>query len=237
MRNSFGTHFTGRRTLLTLSVVLVGLLLAKSCLFVAVGQPPLEGDARHYWADGERMASGDWLLARGELETIRTPGYPLFLALFQIAFGHYALIAASIGQQLMVFTTVMLAAWISARISGSWLGGLCGLALGLFCVSQDAVADYMLSDTLFTLLLTLAVAALVAWFERPIAAAAIAVGLLLGLATLVRPIAQLAWGPILLAMAVRWSNSRRPTNLRPVPGEGQEVRAIRSLAFRERGRG
>jgi hypothetical protein len=130
----------------------------------------------------------------------------------------------------------MLAAWISARVSGNWLGGLCGLTLGLFCVSQNSVADRLVSDTLFGLLLTLAVAALIAWFRRPTVIAAMFVGLLLGLATLVRPIAQFAWVPILVAMAFRLSNSPRSysgegqkvrTNVSPRPhsGEGQGMRA------------
>ena len=165
------------------------------------------------------MASGDWLLARGEVETIRTPGYPALLALLQMLFGHHALIAVTVCQQLMVFATAMLAAWISARVSGNWLGGLCGLTLGLFCVSQNSVADRLVSDTLFGLLLTLAVAALIAWFRRPTVIAAMFVGLLLGLATLVRPIAQFAWVPILVAMAFRLSNSPRSYS-----GEGQKVR-------------
>ena len=221
MRDIFHKSFDGRRTLVTLGIVVVGLHLAKTCIFVAVGQPPIEGDAGHYWADGERMASGDWLMARGDVETIRTPGYPFLLALFQLGFGHHALIAATVCQQLMVFATAMVLAWVCARISGTWLGGLCGLTLGLFCVSQNAVAEYLLSDTLFGLLLTLAVAMLVAWFERPTAMVAVAIGLLLGLATLVRPIAQFAWAPILLAMAFRWRNP--PLS----PGEGQVVRDLK----------
>ena len=179
---------------MTVGIVLVGLHLAKACIFVAVGQPPIEGDARHYWNDGDRVVSGDWLMVRGDVETVRTPGYPWFLALFQLVFGRHALIAATVCQQLMVFATAMVAAWIVRRISGTWLGGLCGLTLGLFCVSQNAVADYLLSDTFFGLLLTLAVAVLVAWFERPAAGTAIAVGLLLGLATLVRPILPVRLG-------------------------------------------
>ena len=221
MLNSAALSSVGRRTLIALVVVLVGLHLAKCCLFTAVGQPPLEGDARQYWAFGGFMASGDWLLARGEVEMIRTPGYPAVLALFQMLFGHHALIAAIVCQQLMVFATAMLAAWISARVSGSWLGGLCGLALGLLCVSQNAVADRLLSDTLFALLLTLAVAALTAWFQRPAATTAMAVGLLLGLATLVRPIAQFAWAPILVAMVFRWRILSSPATMGTwCPGRG-----------------
>ncbi len=195
--------------------MLVALHLVKTGIFVAVGQPPIESDAAHYWSDGGRMAAGDWLLARGDVETIRTPGYPGFLAFFQVVFGRHALIAATACQQFMVFATAMVAAWMCARISGAWIGGICGLALGLFCVSQNAVADYLLSDSLFGLLLTLAVAVLIAWFERPAATMAIAAGLLLGLATLVRPIAQFAWGPILLGMAFRWRNFPRPAREGP----------------------
>jgi hypothetical protein len=194
-----------RRSFVLLGTALLGLHLAKSCLFVVVGQPPLEGDARHYWQDATRIADGDWLMTKGEVETIRTPGYPLFLALNKLAFGRYALIAATVFQQAMVFAMALASAWICIRISGTWIGGFCGLTLGLFCVSQNAVAAYMLSDTLFALLLTLAVAALVAWFERPTAVPVIMVGLLLGLATLVRPIAQFAWVPIVVAMVFRGS--------------------------------
>ena len=78
--------------------------------------------------------------------------------------------------------------------------------LGLFCISQNSVANRLLSDTLFGLLLTLTVAVFVAWCERPAATAAVAIGFLLGAATLVRPIAQFAWGPVLLAMACRWAD-------------------------------
>jgi hypothetical protein len=205
MPEIIGTSPRGRRTLIAIGILLVGLHLTKTGAFVAVGQPPLEGDARHYWNDAGRMVDGDWLMAQGDVETIRTPGYPFFLALLQLLFGRHALIAAAVLQQLMVLATAMLSGWMSARITRSWVGGACGLLLGLFCVSQNAVGDYLLSDTLFTFLLTLSFAALIAWFEWPSTTLAGTVGLLLGLATLVRPIAQFAWAPILVAMAFRLS--------------------------------
>jgi hypothetical protein len=196
-------------------VVLVGLHFAKTFVFIAVGQPPFEGDALHYWSDAQLMVSGDWLMARNVVETVRTPGYPLLLALFQLAFGHHALIAAVVCQQFMVFADAMLAAWMCARVSGTRLGGVLGLMLGLLCCSQNSVATCLVSDTLFTLLLTLAVATQIAWCERPVAAKAVVVGFLLGLATLVRPIAQFAWGPVLLAMAFRWRTSHLLRGERP----------------------
>ena len=134
----------------------------------------------HYWNDAGTMAGGDSLTAHGFVEIIRTPGYPFFLALLQLAFGRYSLVAAVVCEQCMVFATAMVAAWMWARISGSRLGGLCGLVLGLFWISQNSVANRLLSDTLFGLLLTLTVAVFVAWCERPAATAAVAIGFLLG---------------------------------------------------------
>ena len=72
---------------LVATAVLVALHLGKCVLFAAVGQPPLEGDAATYWDAGQRMASGDWLLVKDAIEVVRTPGYPLFVAIFQMLFG------------------------------------------------------------------------------------------------------------------------------------------------------
>jgi hypothetical protein len=205
MHNALETKPGGKRIIVTAAVALVALHVAKTCAFVAVGQPAIYGDPLDYWHAATRMASGDWLMVRGDVETIRTPGYPCFLALLQLAFGRHAMIAAIVCQQLMVLLSAIVAAWMCRRISGSWLGGLIGLALGLFCFSQNAVAGYLLSDTLFELLLTLSFAALVAWLDRPAAKTAAAIGLLLGLATLVRPLTQFAWAPFFAAMAFRLS--------------------------------
>ena len=191
------------RSLLVATVVLVALHLGKCLMFAAVGQPPLEGDAAHYWIDGQRMASGDWLLVKDGIELLRTPGYPLFGAIFQIAFGRYALVAITLGQQAMVLATAMITAWICRRVSGSDWGGFLGLVLSLLCVSRHGVALYLLSDTLFCLLLTSAVALLVAWQQQPSALGSAGIGLLFGLATLVRPIGQFAVVPILAAMAMQ----------------------------------
>ena len=167
----------------------------------------MEGVAAHYWLDGKCIVKGDWLLSKDSIEVIRTPGYPLFVAIFQTVFGSYALVAITLCQQVMVFATALITAGICRRVSGSRWGGILGLILGLVCVSQNGVALYLLSDTLFCLLLTIAVAMLVAWQQRPTALAAAAIGLFFGLATLVRPIAQLAVVPVLAAMVL--SLSRR----------------------------
>jgi hypothetical protein len=192
-----------RRPWATAAVVLVFLHLVKASLFIGVGQPPLEGDALSYWASGLRVAEGDWMIARGVPEVIRTPGYPVFLGLNRMVFGRYGLVAATCIQQLLVVVVALIAAGMCRRVNGSRLGGLLGLAIGLFCVSQNCIADRLFSETLFNVLLTAAMALLLAWIDRPTLLRAALTGLLLGAATLVRPVSQLAWVPLLAVMAWR----------------------------------
>lgn len=182
--------------------LLVFLHLGKAGLFIAAGQPPLQGDAKHYWSVATRMAEGDWLAATVKPETIRTPGYPMVLVIFQLLFGRYALVAATVFQQVVVFVTAFITAWMCYQATGSKLGGLTGLTLSLFCISQNSVATYLLSDPLFGLLVTASVAALIAWVNRPTFLRAAIVGIMLGAATLVKPIAQLAWIPVAIVMVL-----------------------------------
>lgn len=191
------------RLMLAIVLLLVALHGVKTALFIGVGQPPLYMDPFHYWSGATRMIDGDWLMVRGAPEVIRTPGYPLFLALFQLAFGRYALVMVVVAQQTMVFLTALLAGWMCRRVTGSTLGLVLGLTFGLACVSQNAIAVQALSDTLFCLVLTTLVAVLFAWADHPTLLRAAAVGLLLAMATLIRPIAQLAWVPVLGVMAFR----------------------------------
>ena len=179
------------------------LLGVKTGLFIAAGQPPLVADPFQYWCDGQRIAQGDWCLVGGQPQITRTPGYALFLAALDRVFGSGALIAATAGQQIMVFGSAILAAWMCGRLTGSKAGVVAGLALSLACCSRNSVAVYLYSDTLLGLLLTLWAVFFLLWFERPTWLRAAAVGLILGAAVLVKPVAELAWVPTLLGMALR----------------------------------
>jgi hypothetical protein len=182
---------------------LVLLHVAKASLFIAAGQPPLFEDSAQYWVMADDMRHGDWALAKPVPEVRRTPGYSLFLLPFQALAGSHALAAATVAQELMVVATALVAAWICWLSGGGRLGALIALALALVCVSQNSVAQYLVSDTLLCLLIALMVAAAVAWLNRPTAARAAAVGLLLGAAALVKPSAQLVCVPVAAVMAVQ----------------------------------
>ena len=176
----------GDKCFWTICACLVFLHLCKTGLFIGVGQPPMSGDSLHYWSIADRMLHGDWLAVAGRPETIRTPGYPVVLVTFQFLFGRYALVAATVFQQIVVLVTALLTAWICFRATGSRLGGLTGLLLPLFCISQNSVATLLLSDTAFGLTVTASVAALMAWVDRPTLLRASIVGVMLGAATLLR---------------------------------------------------
>ena len=113
------------------------------------------------------MAGGDWLMVRGQPEILRTPAYPLFLALLQLGFGRFALATAAVCLQAMVFATAMITAWTCRRLTGSSLGAAIGLGLAACCISQNSTAVRLLSESLFTLLLTSFLALLVVWLDRP----------------------------------------------------------------------
>ena len=156
-----------QRQLRWIIVGLVLLHLGKTILFSSVGQPPLVGDAVHYWGCAQRVASGDWLMVKDRPEILRTPGYPWFLALLQLGFGRFAMAAAVVCQQAMIFATAMITAGMCQRLTRSSLGAVIGLGLAACCISQNSIALHIFSEPLFTLLLTASVALLVVWLDRP----------------------------------------------------------------------
>jgi hypothetical protein len=194
--------------------ILAVLIAGKSLLFLAAGQPPLFRDSLGYWQLGAQMAGGDWLLLR-DPQVFRTPGYPAFLAVCMALFGEWALVAATVLQQLAIVAVALLTAWICWRITGSQAAAAIGLALSLLCVARSYIGLYLLSDNLTCLLLTAFFASFVAWFHRPSLGWAAAMGLLLGLSILTRPVMQLAWAPVLLAMWLHLRKQGDCPNFRP----------------------
>jgi 4-amino-4-deoxy-L-arabinose transferase-like glycosyltransferase len=183
-------------------VLLVVLHLGKVAAFVAAGQAPLRADAAVYWDLGQRIVAGDWLLVADPPEVTRTPGYLLFVAFFQAACGAWALAAAIVVQQLLLLATSLLACRVCWQLTRRRSAVVLCLALTLFCFSAHGVAVNLLSDTLLSFLITLCVARMIAWFQSPSALNAVAIGLVLGAATLVKPIALFAWMPVVAAMAL-----------------------------------
>lgn len=198
----------GRRIFLGLFAALVAIEVAKNALLFALGPPVPQLDAGSYWERGRQMASGDvWL--RENLVSYLTPGQPAFLAFCQSVFGRYALAAASALQHAMVVLTSLITAWMCGRVSGNRWVALAGLVVSAFCLARPFYANAVLTETLFTFLITAHLALAIRYQRHPTPKAAIALGVSVGLAILVRPIAQLLWLPVFLVTFPRWSAAGR----------------------------
>lgn len=119
-------------------------------------------------------------------ESLRTPGYPAFLAVVQLALGEKP------GFVILVQVLLTLAtAWLIYR-SGSRMGGRAvgRIAVWLYALSPNALfwAGTIMTETFFAFWLALALALLAESIERGRWVACGAGGLALGVAVLVRPI-------------------------------------------------
>ncbi|MDX1968798.1 MAG: glycosyltransferase family 39 protein [Planctomycetaceae bacterium] len=160
--------------------------LVKHAALFAVGQAQPWGDSTLYWRMGGEVAAGDWWLANDPV-AFRTPGYPWYLGLCREAFGTHGLIAAVAGQHLcIVLTSVATAAlaWSISRSRG-WTLLAWGMCAG--STARPLYANWLLTESLATLLLTLALLLISlacqcgCWKRLALA------GFVLGMGVLVRP--------------------------------------------------
>ena len=123
-----------------------------------------------------------------EPEIVRTPGYPLVVAASFTLFGGRTWPLSAIGAISSALTALVVLLGftppVPARAAG-WAAVLVSLDPGSFARSLD-----VLSETVFALLLAVALAAFIRALRRASPLAALLAGFALGAATLVRPIAQ-----------------------------------------------
>lgn len=151
-----------------------------------------------------------WDLIHGgdfQLGLRRTPGYPLFLAAEQLLLGP-DLQAIAFAQHLLGVLTAVMAYFLGAAAFGR-AAGLVGGMLVALSAPMIVYEHYLLSEALFTAFLTGALLLLVTAVRQPTHRTAFLAGLGLGLAALVRPVAQVLapWLMLGLAMA-RWGRWR-----------------------------
>ena len=131
-------------------------------------------------------------------EIMRPPGYPLFLALIYRFFGHNNL-AVSILQMIMTIILIFLVTDICKKIYDSYSTYFAAFILAIDMLSIR-ISQYLLTETLFTLLLVISVwvstSAMVSrkWTVKD----SLSLGILLSLATMVRPITYYIIIPIIL---------------------------------------
>lgn len=140
--------------------------LLKAAIFIAAGLEQPWGDSAGYWALAGDAAAGDvWLMTSAQCS--RTPGYPWFLAVCRWLFGSSALLAAVVLQHLAVAATSLLVMWLTWQLTrrrdlALFAWGVCALS-----TARPLYANWVLTESLATLLLTAAVAVLCAASRKP----------------------------------------------------------------------
>jgi hypothetical protein len=151
---------------------------------------------------GEQMTAGDLFLIE-KADAFRPPAYPAFLAGIQSLSGEHSRWAVMIIQQLLVFATAVLVAWLVWRITLSRIAVLASLALSMICVSRAFFATQVWSEDLLAPLLAVHVALAVGWHRKPSLWLAAGLGLTVGICALTRPAAQYLIAPVVLGMLMR----------------------------------
>jgi 4-amino-4-deoxy-L-arabinose transferase-like glycosyltransferase len=186
---------------------LAGVLLLAAALRVAVFATAASSPQR-FWSldDREYLAVANhlhaaYLASSGRLFDFglrRTPGYPLFIrAIFDVFGRHYA---AIISVQLIIsVATVVVTYWLARMFLPSRYALIAAAGLAVDPASI-VFANQMLTESLFTLLLTVAIALIVRSWQKRSLPTATAAGLFLGLSMLVRPVAE--YLPVFLALTL-----------------------------------
>ena len=157
--------------------------------------------------------------ASDEPEVMRTPGYPVLLALSYSIFGVQDL-PILILQALISTATIYLAWWTGKRLWSPAAGWFAAFLLALdFTVFAYSLV--ILSETLFTFLLMVSVISLVLLYGeescRKKYLYAVAIGLSTALSTLVRPITVYLLIPVLAILGI---------TLRPIVSRGQLLKLL-----------
>lgn len=183
-------------------MVVVAALLRLLVLVAAADSP------QRYWAQDDReylgiahhlhasylAGSGRWF----DLGLRRTPVYPLFLrGVFEVFGNHYTAVVAV--QLVLSSATVLVTYWLAAMILPQRYALAAAAALAVDPASI-IFANQMLTETLFALLLTAALALTVLARQRGRVAVAVLAGLLIGIAVLTRPVAE--YLPLVLAVTI-----------------------------------
>ena len=172
-------------------------------------------DSYGYIMMAHNLADGTGFQDEGHPQYHWPPGYPGFLALiFAIGIASPVHLAgALIAQVLLASLVVGMVSLLALRLGGTPVALLSGTLMALEPASI-AHANVILTETLFTFLLLLAVLTWIWWWDSPKTYRLLTFAGLVSLLPLVRPVATYLWAPIaLLLLFVRPSSVSRTRTL------------------------
>lgn len=184
-----------------LLIVLLAGYFRTAAVTDTVGDKPFRADSiqyyktaynlRRYGVYSHVIAETGGQEAAPQPDAFMTPGYPLFLAFFVDAPPNPQTYAAVLGAQALLATLAVLLTLLLFRALSVWVAVPAAL-LAALSPHLISAATYVLSETLFSVLLILSLLALSlqARAERGYLPALLGGGLLLGLAALTRPVVE-----------------------------------------------
>ncbi len=212
---------------LPLALILGASLLVKVglCLLVSREDPMrcMAPDSMGYVASAEALLkTGTFSVSpeRGDMpQTVRTPGYPIFLAVIFACCGKN-LAAVVLTQIVLSLLTIVLTWHVARRAFGGRVGALSALLIALD-LNSLSYTNMILTETLFTLVL-LAFLAIAVHLDSDQqtrrAFAALAGGLVLAVATHIRPIGYFL--PLVVMVAMSALGWRRKWGVKVLVGQG-----------------
>lgn len=198
--------------LLTLLIIILGL---GKLIFFIVGTSGqiskiFEPDSSSYINTALAFQeTGQFAVSLEKLEiaqTQRTPGYPLFISTMLLLFSDYEGII--IAQILLSLGTIILTYFLVIQF---WSPSIALLSAGLLSLDIPSFVNsqQILTDTLFTFLLTGSVLTGIYAFKKPSRVFFCLQSFLLACATLVRPISYYLIIPLLIIFLITWRNKLR----------------------------
>jgi len=202
-----------------LVLVLLLLIATKTAAILLAGPAPIQRDALGYWKMSVLVMQGDVLMLQAPI-AYRTPGYPWFLATIRVLGGVHTLQMLTVIQGLFSMGSIVIAAFIAARITKLPRAFLLTLTVSLPIVSSFVFDAAVLSESMFIFMFMLNLLAIMDYAKYGTATRASWVGLTFAMALLTRPIIILIWIPhlfFLLLIHLRKNGRLRSLSMKTIP--------------------
>jgi 4-amino-4-deoxy-L-arabinose transferase-like glycosyltransferase len=193
---------------LRILIILAVLSLILRVVGLVVFGPIVTRDSADYTIPALNVASGeDYFRGLEKRDVLRTPGYPVFLASVYAVFGENNLVVAIL-QQLMVVLAAIFVFVVGRKVVGE-LPGLIGAAVFLLNPYMILFPNFILSEPVSILTLSLLLWLLILAMERDQSYYFFWSGLLLGYHILCRPPEQLLPLLVLVPLVIKYKSFKR----------------------------